>query len=118
MNLIRDELENASDTSQRWWQTRRVRITAASVGLLAILILIWRSCRGPSSAEGEGNVVVSVQVAKADVGPIANEITTVATLSAAREATITPKISAQIARMDLLTNRTVHAGDVLAVLES
>src|SRR5438067_78740 len=118
MKLIRDELEDASDTSQRWWQTRRARITAAVVVVLALLFLIWRSCRGPSSSEGEANVVVSVQVAKAEVGPIANEITAVATLTAAREATITPKISAQITRMDLLTNRAVHAGDVLAVLES
>ena len=51
-------------------------------------------------------------------GPIANEITAVATLSAAREATVTPKISAQITKMDLLKNRTVHAGDVIAILES
>ena len=118
MSLFREESENASATAQRWWQTRRARITAAVVGALLLLFLIWRACRGPSADQGEANVVVSVQVAKAEVGPIANEISAVATLTAAREATITPKISAQITRMDLLTNRTVHAGDVLAVLES
>ena len=68
--------------------------------------------------EGEPNIVVSVQVAKAERGTIANEITSVATLAPRREATLSPKIAAVIAQMPLLTNRTVHAGDVLAVLES
>ncbi|HEX9161274.1 MAG TPA: efflux RND transporter periplasmic adaptor subunit [Thermoanaerobaculia bacterium] len=68
--------------------------------------------------EDEPNVVVSVQVAKAVRGTIANEITAVATLAARREATVSPKIAGVIAQMPLLTNRPVHAGDVLAVLES
>ncbi|HEX9161963.1 MAG TPA: biotin/lipoyl-binding protein, partial [Thermoanaerobaculia bacterium] len=68
--------------------------------------------------EDEPNVVVSVQVAKAQRGTIANEITAVATLAARREATVSPKIAGVIAQMPLLTNRPVHAGDVLAVLES
>ena len=118
MSLFHDEAEKPATTGQRWWQTRRARITAAVVGALLVVFLIWRGCRAPSSDEGESNVVVSVQVAKAQVGPIAKEISAVATLTAAREATITPKISAQITRMDLLTNRPVHAGDILAVLES
>src|SRR5439155_25621004 len=56
--------------------------------------------------------------AKAERGTIANEISTVATLSPIREATIMPKLSAQIAQMSLMTNRSVRTGDVIAVLES
>jgi len=42
----------------------------------------------------------------------------IASLVPQTEATISPKVSAQIAQMSLLTNRVVNAGDVIAVLES
>ena len=100
-----------------WWRDRRVRIASASVVVLLLIFIFWKSCHR-SSAEGEATVVVSVQVAKAERGAIANEITSVATLAARREAIVSPKIAATIAQMPLLTNRAVHAGDVLAVLES
>lgn len=71
---------------------------------------------------GSGNdpapTVVSVRVANAEIGAIAQPIEVVGTIAASREATLSSKINAQIARMPLLTNRAVHAGDVLAVLES
>ena len=94
------------------------RVIAAIVVAVAVLlaVLIWRA--RSSSGEEEANVEVSVQVAKAERGPIANEIAMVATLVPRREATVSPKISAPIAQMPLLTNRVVHAGDVLAVLEA
>jgi HlyD family secretion protein len=100
-----------------WWRTRRFIITAATIVGLLIIFLFWRSCH-KTAAVDETNIEVSVQVAKAERATIANEITTVATLAARREATITPKVSAMIAQMPLLTNRTVRAGDVLVVLES
>jgi multidrug efflux pump subunit AcrA (membrane-fusion protein) len=77
--------------------------------------LLLAACHG---AEKEPDVVVSVKTAKAARGAIANEITAVATLAAAREATITPKVAAQIKQMDLVSNRVVRAGDVIAVLEA
>jgi HlyD family secretion protein len=83
--------------------------------LIAVLMLVAACHKG---GEEEANVVVSVQVAKAERGPIANEIRVVATLVPRREATINPKISAQIAQMPLLVNRPVRAGEVLAVLEA
>ena len=101
-----------------WWRDRRVRIASAGVVVLLLVVIFWKTCHKSSTDEGGTNVVVSVQVAKAERGTIANEITTVATLAARREATISPKIAATIAQMPLLTNRAVHAGDVLAVLES
>lgn len=70
------------------------------------------------SAEDEAPVVVSVQVAKAERTAIANEITAVATLVPRNQADIMPKVAAQIREMGILVNRTVRAGDVLAVLES
>ena len=101
-----------------WWQERRVIIAAVVVVALFLIFLFWRSCHKTAAPVDESNIVVSVQVAKAERGPIANEITTVATLAARREATINPKVAAPIAQMPLLTNRPVHTGDVLAVLES
>ena len=97
---------------------RRSRLIAAAA-VFAVLVaaaLIWRSCH--QGGEEEANVVVSVQVAKAERGTISNEISTVATLAARREATIVPKVAGQIARIGLAKNRPVRAGDVIAVLES
>jgi HlyD family secretion protein len=101
-----------------WWRRRPTIAALAAVATLLVFFLIWRGCHKAAAGEGEANVVVSVQVARAERRSIANEITTVATLAARREATVSSKIAGQIAQMPLLTNRPVHAGDVIAVLES
>jgi HlyD family secretion protein len=110
---------SAGSTADRkkWWRDRRLVVALAAVAMLVVFVLIWRSCH-KTAGEGEAGIVVSVQVAKAERGSIANEITTVATLAARREATISPKIAGQIAQMALLTNRPVRAGEIVAVLES
>jgi multidrug efflux pump subunit AcrA (membrane-fusion protein) len=100
-----------------WWRERRVLGIAGAIVVIIVVVLLWRSCHKTAAAE-ETNVEVSVQVAKAERGTIAREVTAVATLVPQREATLSPKIAAQIAQMPLLTNRRVRAGDVLAVLES
>ena len=117
MTLVREPAETVPARCA-WWRRRRAVVAAASVVFLALVVLVWRSCHAAGGEEGEANVVVSVQVAKAERGTIANPVTSVATLTPIREATITPKISGQITELGLLTNRHVHAGDVLAVLES
>jgi HlyD family secretion protein len=99
------------------WRTRRFIIAAATAAGLLLIFLFWRGCH-KAPADTAAEVEVSVLVAKAERGPIANEITTVATLAARREAIISPRVAAPIARMPLLTNRSVRAGDVLAELES
>jgi HlyD family secretion protein len=99
------------------WRDRRVQIGIA-IAMLLIALVIWRSCRKSGDEGDAANVVVSVQVAKAERATIASEIATVATLAPRREAAVSPKIAATIAQMPLLTNRVVHQGDVLAVLES
>lgn len=95
----------------------RIVLAASAAVLLLLVVAIWRGCR-KGDEEGEAAPVVSVEVAKAERGTIATEITAMATLAARREATIMPKIAAQIAQMPLLKNRPVRAGDVLAVLEA
>lgn len=111
--------EDVDTTPARpWWRERRAIVPAGVVLALLILFFFWKRCHSSSAAEGEANVEVSVQVAKAERAPISNDLTMVATLVPRREATLSPKISAQIAQMPLLTNRPVRAGDVLAVLES
>src|SRR5437764_13108195 len=70
------------------------------------------------TAEQTAQPVVSVHVAKAEVGTIAQPVELVGTITARQEAAVSAKISGQIARMDLLKNRPVHAGDVLVQLEA
>ena len=112
-----------SDTPEKkWWRQRRFLWTAAIIVALLVVVLSWRSCHRSGTADAAAadaaRVTVSVQVAKAERAPIANEVSTVATLAARREATINPKIAAPIVQMPLLTNRFVHAGDTIAVLEA
>jgi RND family efflux transporter MFP subunit len=91
----------------------------AGVALLILTIAGWCWHRRGAADEGDAEAaVVSVRLAKAEVGPIAQPLDIVGTITARQEATISPKVSAQIAQMGLLKNRVVHRGDVLAVLES
>ncbi|MBV8545500.1 MAG: efflux RND transporter periplasmic adaptor subunit [Acidobacteria bacterium] len=99
------------------WKRRRVQIIAAAVVVLIIAGWCWHR-RGAAADEESAQPVVSVKLAKAEIGPIAQPLDLVGTISARQEATISPKVSAQIAQMGLLKNRVVHRGDVLAVLES
>jgi RND family efflux transporter, MFP subunit len=102
---------------QPLWRRRRVQI-GAGIGLFILIAVGWWWHRH-SAGEGDAAVlVVSVRVAKAEIGPIAQPIEVVGTITARQEATISPKVSAQIAQMGLLKNRVVRRGEVLAVLES
>jgi len=110
--------EDATTTTSRsWTRDRRVQL-GLGVAVLLLIFLFWRACHGSAASESEANVIVSVQVAKAERSTISNEVSSVATLVARREATLMPKIAAPIASMPLLTNRNVRAGEVIAILES
>ncbi|HEV7485047.1 MAG TPA: efflux RND transporter periplasmic adaptor subunit [Thermoanaerobaculia bacterium] len=98
------------------WSRRRVQIIAAA--LLALIVAGWCWSRRGAAADETAQPIVSVKLAKAEIGPIAQPLDLVGTISARQEATLSPKVSAQIAQMGLLKNRVVHRGDVLAVLES
>lgn len=100
------------------WRRRRMRI-GAGVGLFILIVAGWCWHRHHAAGQDEAEApVVSVRVARAEIGPIAQPLEIVGTIASRQEATISPKVSGQIAQMGLLKNRVVHRGDVLAVLES
>jgi HlyD family secretion protein len=119
MTIIRHEEDEKATGAEKppLWRRRPVQIAAVALVVLVVAGWCWHRRSAAAGAEGETTTVVSVRVAKAAVGPMAQPIEIVGTISARQEATISPKVSAQIARMDLLKNRVVHRGDVLAVLE-
>lgn len=83
-----------------------------------VLLLTAAACRRGAPGEDAVPPVVSVRVAKAEIGTIAQPIELVGTITARHEAAVSAKISGQIAEMPLLKNRSVRAGDVLAQLEA
>ena len=99
------------------WKRHRVQIAAAAA-LLVLIVAGWCWHRRGAADEEAAQPIVSVRLAKVEIGPIAQPLDLVGTITARQEATISPKVSAQIAQMGLLKNRVVHRGDVLAVLES
>lgn len=86
--------------------------------MLWIALLIAAGCHRGTAEEEAAQPVVSVQVAKAEIAPIAQPIDVVGAVTARQEAAVSPKISGQIASMALLKNQFVHAGDVLARIEA
>ena len=80
-----------------------------------MLLSLLAAC---SKKEQETQPVVSVRVARAEIGAIAQPIELVGTIAARQEASVGPKIGGQIAQMALLKNRVVHAGEVLARIEA
>lgn len=105
-----------TDTELPLWKRWRVQV-AAGLALLILIVAGWCWHRRGVNEEAV-QPIVSVRIAKAEVGTIAQPLELVGTISARQEATISPKVSAQIAQMGLLKNRIVHRGEVLAVLES
>jgi HlyD family secretion protein len=100
------------------WRRRPVQIGVAALLVLLIAGWCWHK-RSAAAAEADAAPpIVSVRLAKAEVGAITQPLDLVGTITARQEATISPKVSAQIAQMGLLKNRVVRRGDVLAVLES
>jgi len=91
-----------------------------SVLLVLVIAALGAACHGGTSADeaANGGAVVSVRVAKAQIGAIAQPIELVGTLGTAREAAVSSKISGQITQMPLLKNRTVRAGELLAQVEA
>lgn len=100
---------------------RRTLLVVVSISTLLIILiaaLIWRSRKSNETTTEEAAPVVSVQVAKAERQQIAAQVSALGTVFPHDQAQVSAKISAQIKQMPLLKNRVVHAGDVIAVLES
>ncbi|HKC66347.1 MAG TPA: efflux RND transporter periplasmic adaptor subunit, partial [Pyrinomonadaceae bacterium] len=101
------------------------RILIVSTSLVALLIVIFailflRSRKSATTAttEEESTAVVSVRVSKVEKQAIATQVSALGTIFPHDQALVAAKISAQIKQMPLLKNKLVHAGDVIAVLES
>jgi multidrug efflux pump subunit AcrA (membrane-fusion protein) len=104
-------------------EARRRRVVLVAVSAVAIVAivavaLIWRARSAAAPAEEEAKPVVSVKVAKAERQQIAQQVSALGTIFPRDTAQVSPKISAQIRQMPLWKNHVVHAGDVIAVLES
>jgi HlyD family secretion protein len=118
----RGSLALASDEERIAAERRRrtiiIAVSATAIVAIIAVILIWRSRQSAAEEKDETAVVVSVHVAKAEREEIAAQQQALGTIFPRDTAQVSPKISAQIKRMPLWKNRVVHAGDVLAVLES
>jgi len=91
---------------------------SAVVVLLLIALVIWRLKRSATEGETEVTPTVSVKVVKAEKGNISEPSSAVGTIWPREKADVAAKVSAQIKKMALLKNKVVHAGEVIAVLES
>ncbi len=83
-----------------------------------MLLFVAAACHRGASEEESAQPTVSVRVARAEVGTIAQPIELAGTITTPREAAVSSKISGQIAQMPLLKNRKVRAGEVLAQVEA
>jgi multidrug efflux pump subunit AcrA (membrane-fusion protein) len=88
------------------------------VVVLLVALVVWRVKRSATEKESEEPPVVSVKVVKAEKENIAAPVSAVGTIWPREKADVAAKISAQIKKMAQLKNKLVHAGDVIAVLES
>src|ERR1044071_8055333 len=93
-------------------------VASGLVVVLLVALVIWRLKRSATEAETEVTPVVSVKVVKAEKENIAAPVSAVGTIWPREKADVAAKISAQITKMALLKNKLVHAGEVIAVLES
>jgi len=93
-------------------------VGSVMVVVLLVALVIWRLKRSATEAETEVTPVVSVKVVKAEKETIAAPVSAVGTIWPREKADVAAKISAQITKMALLKNKVVHAGEVIAVLES
>src|ERR1041384_424728 len=99
---------------------RNIVLIAGSVivVLLLVVLIVWRLKKSAGETETDVTPTVSVKVAKAEKGEIANPVSAVGTIWPREKADVGAKISSQIKKMALLKNKVVRAGEVIAVLES
>lgn len=113
-----DEVRLAETRGARQRNTIIIIAVVAAVFFMVVVLVIWRWRKSQETESGTANVVVSVKVAKAEKGHIAAQVVVIGTIWPRDKADVGAKISAQIKKMGLLKDRFVHAGDVIAVLES
>jgi HlyD family secretion protein len=120
--VITEEVEEPLDAEAERRRRQRYIIIGGAAVLFVLLLAVWLLWRAKTPPEGttteEANVVVSVRVGHAERRTIAAEVSSLGTIFPREQATVSPKVSAQIAQMRLLKNAVVRAGEVVAVLES
>src|ERR1043165_5575835 len=110
-----------SQRRDRIVRQRNIVLIVAGVALVALVLaalIVWRVRSSKNEAEEEVTPTVSIEVAKAEKGPIAAPVTAVGTIWPREKADVSAKVSAQIKSMALLKNKVVRAGQIIAVLES
>jgi RND family efflux transporter MFP subunit len=122
-SLNKEEQEDllASRRERLARERRRNLIVVASVAVVALLLLvfvIWKWRGSAPAADQTATVVVSVKVTQVAKETISAPVSAVGTIFPREQATVGPKISAQIRTMGLLKNQVVKAGQVIAILES
>lgn len=123
LNRIPDDEVERLQAERRRARIMRQRnlVLIAGSGLIVLLLLtliVWRLKGSATEEETEVTPLVSVKVVKAEKDYIAAPVSAVGTIWPREKADVAAKISAQIKRMSLLKNKVVHAGEVIAVLES
>jgi len=113
-----DEVRVAEARRARQRNTIIIIAVVAAIFFMLVVLVIWRWRKSHETEAEIANVVVSVKVAKAEKGRIAAQVVAVGTIWPRDKADVAAKVSAQIKKMGLLKDRFVHAGDVIAVLES
>ena len=106
--------ERISQVSARGW----LITIAALISVILLTYWLWPSKKAAAEDDEAANLVVSVRVAQVERGTISAETTVMGTIFPREQATVSPKINAQIKSMALLRNKAVRAGDVIATLES
>lgn len=113
-----DEVRVAETRRAHQRNTIIIIAVVAAIFFILVVLVVWRWRKSHETESEEANVVVSVKVAKAEKGNIAAQVVAVGTIWPRDKADVGAKISAQIRKMSLLKDRFVHAGDVIALLES
>jgi multidrug efflux pump subunit AcrA (membrane-fusion protein) len=118
-NKISEVDDNAVDSERARRRNLIIGTAAVALVVLTLLILIvWLWRRSKPETEAEVTPIVAVKVVKAERGEIAAPYSAVGTIWPREKADVAAKIGAQIKQMALLKNKLVHAGEVIAVLES
>lgn len=113
------EINVGHEHNRRWrrWGGPRV-VMVSFIAILIAAAMVYRLWPQHAAEEEAEAVVVSVQTAKAEHQPLSAQSVALGTIFPKQQATISAKISAPIAQMQLLKNKVVAAGAPIAVLES
>jgi multidrug efflux pump subunit AcrA (membrane-fusion protein) len=116
--VLIDDVRVSERRTMRQRNTIIIIAAVAAIFFTLVVLIIWRWRKSRDAESETANIVVSVKVAKAEKAHIAAQVVAVGTIWPRDKADVAAKVSAQIKKMALLKDRFVHAGDVIAMLES